>query len=1251
MKMNRFHVPSRCVPVLLNNDLGINLIRTFVLTLFLLMVKVDVGWGQCGKNIIQNPNFLLGPPCTLPNNNASSSLGGGCVDNWFCAPPNPHHAMPNPLSPHDKLCDNWNIPWQPYNGSEFTCIETHEGIFQNVSILQNPNLSFEFSIDVAGLQCEKNKIGNTMEIRVTKDLVNDMPLFSFYNNPKQTLITHTITNTNLTTLTVPFTVQANSGFNQIWIGNTFILGSNIIQGAFTFKNAVLTCNTNALTDITTSISGKQVGFGTTNNDNTCQFESFKWNFGDPASGIQNNTSTQPTPNHIFSSAGTYNVCVEVIDCHGCCGKKCEEVIITEPYCVAGSSCKNIGMPGGTVYLSSLISGPNPTIQSFVRGTSTAIPNQCFNLVGDLIIDIQDVRFLNTNWFCGPGSSIICNYFGPSGAVTFIDSRLEGCSSMWRGIRSIGNPNPFYFYTTGQLIFTNTTIMDAYRAIELSNGWRLTADESRFINNYVGCHYPFTNSHNQIFSYFYNCKFESTGGMKPAYSGQPSWTSRGYAGIEAFTVRGILVDGDEFTYGSIFKNLSHGILASRTGISIQNTHFEVTDAAANNYLSYGIKEDHPNDLTYLLNNRFSGDIDKCFYSTNGSLNNIQMYGNEFHVLSNFKLCRAIDVLSSENIFVDISNDNEFHIEGTNHAIFLSDLTYSSLKVDRNKFYDRTTNNGDIMNITSCTPLGGVYGLIRENEFEGILSEFDINLFNSTRLVLLENDFKNRGGRINQSNSSNNFYKGNVLAASATGTEFISSSLSRLSKYCCNSTSSNIKTFRFFNGGDMLYTLGGNNINNIRLQNSTNIGLQDSRGNVFASGSEARAWGDTQHSMPSGSQSYFDKIKFKVDPSQTGPRPSVIWPSQFANDWFPLNGAPNSCSNMSSCSSIQFDLPIIGEDTSQYAQFVLLPQEEANAMIANYFNNADIYDDPTYPHYRHVWESHYSMYSTVRNNPQIAWTEKISSQVNSPYYFDNLDQEMIAWYEIENTKKSLTSLTNDEHRWLATKIRNIKNIQLSIKNWYGQASEEASSDALTALYATLREEQEALQNWRVEKNALNHNILQNLTQQLTVFHTNHPFLAARKRIWELDTKRRLYGIASLSQSEWNEIANIANMCTVSFGSAVYEAYGLLVTKDESLVNHQFNEDCTTLLEPRSNQKHEASISLYPNPSTGIVEVVFGEESVDKILIVDILGNLIYEQNIFDGKSIILDLNHLSAGIYQYKLLKSGNFISAGNFILID
>ncbi len=51
-------------------------------------------------------------------------------------------------------------------------------------------------------------------------------------------------------------------------------------------------------------------------DGTVSTLSYTWNFGDPASGVQN-TSTAINPNHIFTTTGPYNVTLNVVSINGC----------------------------------------------------------------------------------------------------------------------------------------------------------------------------------------------------------------------------------------------------------------------------------------------------------------------------------------------------------------------------------------------------------------------------------------------------------------------------------------------------------------------------------------------------------------------------------------------------------------------------------------------------------------------------------------------------------------------------------------------------------------------------------------------------------------------------------------------------------------------------------------------------------------------------------------------------------------------
>lgn len=56
--------------------------------------------------------------------------------------------------------------------------------------------------------------------------------------------------------------------------------------------------------------------------------SWLWNFGDPISG-SNNTSTSPSPSHLFATAGTYSVTLTVTNANGCSHTLISDIVINE----------------------------------------------------------------------------------------------------------------------------------------------------------------------------------------------------------------------------------------------------------------------------------------------------------------------------------------------------------------------------------------------------------------------------------------------------------------------------------------------------------------------------------------------------------------------------------------------------------------------------------------------------------------------------------------------------------------------------------------------------------------------------------------------------------------------------------------------------------------------------------------------------------------------------------------------------------
>src|SRR5690606_26272842 len=77
-----------------------------------------------------------------------------------------------------------------------------------------------------------------------------------------------------------------------------------------------------------------------------------------------------------------------------------------PACDNQVNCVQIGTDAGSVTrLSDLVLGEHPVILSTQFFLSYLINDLCFTVEGQLIIDIGQVSFVNTDWYMGPGAEI------------------------------------------------------------------------------------------------------------------------------------------------------------------------------------------------------------------------------------------------------------------------------------------------------------------------------------------------------------------------------------------------------------------------------------------------------------------------------------------------------------------------------------------------------------------------------------------------------------------------------------------------------------------------------------------------------------------------------------------------------------------------------------------------------------------------------------------------------------------------------
>ena len=77
-------------------------------------------------------------------------------------------------------------------------------------------------------------------------------------------------------------------------------------------------------------------------------------------------------------------------------------------------------------------------------------------------------------------------------------------------------------------------------------------------------------------------------------------------------------------------------------------------------------------------------------------------------------------------------------------------------------------------------------------------------------------------------------------------------------------------------------------------------------------------------------------------------------------------------------------------------------------------------------------------------------------------------------------------------------------------------------------------------------------------------------------------------------------------------------------------------------------EVVFSLFPNPAKEGIQIEFPYDGKNEIVILDLSGKIIYQNKAVVGKTIRIDLNHLSNGMYFVKL-KSNNYSFSDRIVL--
>lgn len=136
--------------------------------------------------------------------------------------------------------------------------------------------------------------------------------YNINGGPNQTVTT---TTGNSVTIAIPTTTAGTYSYNLISVQD----GSSTLCSQAQNGNAVITVYPLPTPNFNSSVPScetRLITFTDISNPNVGTITSWAWDFGDPGSGVNNNSTVQ-NPSHIFNTAGNYNVSLTVTTSNGC----------------------------------------------------------------------------------------------------------------------------------------------------------------------------------------------------------------------------------------------------------------------------------------------------------------------------------------------------------------------------------------------------------------------------------------------------------------------------------------------------------------------------------------------------------------------------------------------------------------------------------------------------------------------------------------------------------------------------------------------------------------------------------------------------------------------------------------------------------------------------------------------------------------------------------------------------------------------
>ena len=155
----------------------------------------------------------------------------------------------------------------------------------------------------------------------------------------------------------------------------------------------------------------------------------------------------------------------------------------------------------------------------------------------------------------------------------------------------------------------------------------------------------------------------------------------------------------------------------------------------------------------------------------------------------------------------------------------------------------------------------------------------------------------------------------------------------------------------------------------------------------------------------------------------------------------------------------------------------------------------------------------------------------------------------------------------------------------------------------------------------------------------------------RLWAVfgDASNKAFALARFENGTWVERFDASN-CPINF--ATYRGFEIDTLGNIWVVD---NYNLHTLLTPNSPQwlstkelKPDVAIDIYPNPSTGIVQLS-SNEMIENLSVYDCTGRLVFSEKMNAAKSQEVNLSFLENGNYLLEI-GSGKMVATRKLVLV-